>query len=77
MTWEQIAGPHAGGVSGFGSHTSTHEILTIIPVTQAEKEIASSRTLIEQRPSEDVALLSIPNGDCSGSRPGSGRKVWI
>lgn len=64
MTWEQIAELHAGGVS-FGSHTSTHEILTVIPAAQAEQEIAVSRGLIEQKLSAPCSLFSYPNGDCS------------
>jgi peptidoglycan/xylan/chitin deacetylase (PgdA/CDA1 family) len=64
MTWEQIAELQAGGVR-FGSHTSTHEILTTIPVAQAEHEITSSRTLIEQKLGERCSLFSYPNGDCS------------
>jgi len=64
MTWEQIAELHVGGVR-FGSHTSTHEILTAIPVAQAEHEITSSRALIEQKLSETCSLFSYPNGDCS------------
>lgn len=65
MTWEQIAELHAGGVK-FGSHTSTHEILTVIPVAQAEEEIAASRALIEQKLQAPCSLFSYPNGDCSG-----------
>lgn len=64
MTWEQIAELHAGGVR-FGSHTSTHEILTVIPISQAEQEIISSRTLIEQNLNAPCLLFSYPNGDCS------------
>jgi peptidoglycan/xylan/chitin deacetylase (PgdA/CDA1 family) len=64
MTWEQIAELHAGGVR-FGSHTSTHEILTVIPVAQAEQEITSSRMQIEQNLSAPCLLFSYPNGDCS------------
>jgi hypothetical protein len=64
MTWEQIAELHAGGVR-FGSHTSTHEILTVIPVAQAEQEITSSRTQIEKSLSAPCLLFSYPNGDCS------------
>src|ERR1041385_489909 len=33
MTWQQIQELHSGGVT-FGSHTSTHEILTTIPAAQ-------------------------------------------
>ena len=65
MTWEQIAELHAGGVR-FGSHTSTHEILTVIPAAQAEEEIAQSRGLIEQKLNAPCSLFSYPNGDCSG-----------
>jgi peptidoglycan/xylan/chitin deacetylase (PgdA/CDA1 family) len=64
MTWEQIAELHAGGVR-FGSHTSTHEILTVIPTAQAEEEIALSRGLIEQKLNAPCSLFSYPNGDCS------------
>ncbi|HEX4602556.1 MAG TPA: polysaccharide deacetylase family protein [Candidatus Angelobacter sp.] len=64
MTWEQIAELHAGGVR-FGSHTSTHEILTVIPVAQAEEEIAESRVLIQQKLQMPCSLFSYPNGDCS------------
>jgi peptidoglycan/xylan/chitin deacetylase (PgdA/CDA1 family) len=64
MTWEQIAELHAGGVK-FGSHTSTHEILTVIPAAQAAEEIAESRTLIEQKLQTPCSLFSYPNGDCS------------
>ena len=63
MTWEQIAELHAGGVT-FGSHTSTHEILTVVPAAQAEQEIVSSREAIQQKLGS-CYLFSYPNGDCS------------
>ncbi len=64
MTWAQITELHNGGVR-FGSHTSTHEILTTIPITQAEQEITSSRAYIEQKLNAPCSLFSYPNGDCS------------
>jgi peptidoglycan/xylan/chitin deacetylase (PgdA/CDA1 family) len=64
MTWEQIEGLHHAGVT-LGSHTRTHEILTAIPLPQAEVEIVTSRELIEQRLSAPCTLFSYPNGDCS------------
>jgi peptidoglycan/xylan/chitin deacetylase (PgdA/CDA1 family) len=64
MSWEQITELHAGGVR-FGSHTSTHEILTVIPVAQAQEEIVESRAQIEQKLQEPCSLFSYPNGDCS------------
>ena len=64
MTWEQIAQLHAGGVT-FGSHTSTHEILTMVPAAQAEQEIACSREVIQQKLGGSCHLFSYPNGDYS------------
>lgn len=64
MTWEQIAELHAHGVT-FGSHTSTHEILTTIPPVQAEQEIVSSREAIQQKLGGSCHLFSYPNGNYS------------
>lgn len=64
MTWEQIAELHAGGVT-FGSHTSTHEILTMVPTAQAEQEITCSREAIQQKLGGSCNLFSYPNGDYS------------
>jgi peptidoglycan/xylan/chitin deacetylase (PgdA/CDA1 family) len=66
MTWQQIAELRAAGVT-FGSHTSTHEILTCIPAAQAEEEIVRSRELIEQQLGAPCSLFSYPNGNCSGN----------
>jgi peptidoglycan/xylan/chitin deacetylase (PgdA/CDA1 family) len=64
MTWEQIAKLKDGGVV-FGSHTSTHEILTGIPQAQAQDEISLSRELIEGRLNAPCSIFSYPNGDFS------------
>jgi peptidoglycan/xylan/chitin deacetylase (PgdA/CDA1 family) len=64
MTWDQIRQLKDGGVV-FGSHTSTHEILTSIPLSQAEEEITSSRELIEHRLGGDCEVFAYPNGDSS------------
>jgi len=64
MTWQQIEELQSGGVT-FGSHTSTHEILTTIPVAQAEQEIVSSRALIQEKLNVPCSLFSYPNGDYS------------
>lgn len=64
MTWEQIGELHAHGVT-FGSHTSTHEILTMIPSAQAEQEIVSSREAIQQKLGGSCHLFSYPNGNYS------------
>jgi peptidoglycan/xylan/chitin deacetylase (PgdA/CDA1 family) len=64
MTWEQAKELDRNGV-GFGSHTSTHEILTAVPLAQAEEEITGSRERIEQKLGKPCLLFSYPNGDCS------------
>ena len=64
MTWEQIAELQTRGVT-FGSHTSTHEILTTVPAAQAEQEIVSSREAIQQKLGSSCELFSYPNGDYS------------
>jgi peptidoglycan/xylan/chitin deacetylase (PgdA/CDA1 family) len=64
MTWQQIEELQSGGVT-FGSHTSTHEILTTISAAEAEKEIVSSRALIQERLKVPCSLFSYPNGDYS------------
>jgi peptidoglycan/xylan/chitin deacetylase (PgdA/CDA1 family) len=64
MTWAQIAELQVGGVT-FGSHTSTHEILTTLSAADAEQEIACSREAIQQKLGGPCELFSYPNGDCS------------
>lgn len=64
MTWEQIAELRAHGVT-FGSHTSTHEILTTLPAALAEQEIVSSREAIQQRLGGSCHLFAYPNGNYS------------
>jgi peptidoglycan/xylan/chitin deacetylase (PgdA/CDA1 family) len=64
MTWEQIAELHARGVT-FGSHTSTHEILTTLPAAKAEQEIVASRKAIQQKLGGSCQLFSYPNGNYS------------
>ena len=64
MSWEQVAQLHRGGVT-FGSHTCTHEILTTIPLAEAEEEIVASREHVEEKLGAPCRFFSYPNGDCS------------
>lgn len=66
MTWEQARKLDQLGVR-FGSHTSTHEILTAVPLDQAEQEIWSSRVRIEEELAKPCELFSYPNGNCSSA----------
>jgi peptidoglycan/xylan/chitin deacetylase (PgdA/CDA1 family) len=64
MTWEQTRELDRLGVR-FGSHTSTHEILTSVPLDEAKQEISASRARIEQQLNKPCRLFSYPNGDSS------------
>jgi peptidoglycan/xylan/chitin deacetylase (PgdA/CDA1 family) len=64
MTWEQIARLQSGGVC-FGSHTTTHEILTTVPLDRAQQEISGSRRIIEEKLGTPCRLFAYPNGDFS------------
>lgn len=64
MSWEQVVQLHRGGVT-FGSHTCTHEILTTIPLAEAEVEISASCEHMEEKLGAPCQLFSYPNGDCS------------
>jgi len=64
MTWEQARQLDRLGVR-FGSHTSTHEILTSIPLDEAQREICGSRARIEEELDKGCEIFSYPNGDCS------------
>jgi peptidoglycan/xylan/chitin deacetylase (PgdA/CDA1 family) len=64
MTWEQAMELDRQGVR-LGSHSSTHEILAAIPLTQAQQEIVGSRERIERELMKPCEFFSYPNGDCS------------
>jgi peptidoglycan/xylan/chitin deacetylase (PgdA/CDA1 family) len=64
LTWKQIVQLRDEGVD-FGSHTMTHEILTAVPLAQAEHEITSSRRRMEEELGMPCTLFAYPNGDCS------------
>jgi peptidoglycan/xylan/chitin deacetylase (PgdA/CDA1 family) len=64
MTWLDVSELDSQGVR-FGSHTSTHEILTILPLEQAAEEISGSRSRIEQALGKPCEMFSYPNGDSS------------
>jgi peptidoglycan/xylan/chitin deacetylase (PgdA/CDA1 family) len=46
-----------------GSHSMTHAILTSLNESEAEREIAASRALLEERLNRSVDVFSYPNGD--------------
>lgn len=64
MSWTDVAALAAAGVT-FGSHTQSHEILPQIPPTEAQRELAESKQVIQQKLQRECLLFAYPNGDCS------------
>jgi len=63
MSWSQISELQKAAVT-FGSHTLHHEILTVLPANEAEREIRESKAAIDERVNP-CSLFSYPNGDAS------------
>jgi peptidoglycan/xylan/chitin deacetylase (PgdA/CDA1 family) len=61
LSWDEIRRMRGGGVS-FGAHTVSHPILTRLPLEAAVREIATSKTTIEEQLGEPVELFAYPNG---------------
>jgi len=61
LTWAQIRKMSENGIS-FGAHTVTHPILTRIPLSAAEREIAESKLKIEAEIKKQVYGFCYPNG---------------
>lgn len=61
MSWDDIRRLDAAGVV-FGSHSQSHPLLTQIPFDAALRELAASRTAIEQMLGKPCTLLAYPNG---------------
>jgi len=62
LDWGQVKEMHAQGIE-FGSHTLTHPMLSRLPLTEARREIAESRLVIEDRLGAPVRLFCYPRGD--------------
>jgi peptidoglycan/xylan/chitin deacetylase (PgdA/CDA1 family) len=62
LDWGQVREMHAHGIE-FGSHTLTHAMLTRVPVSDARREVAESRRLIEDRLGAPAPFFCYPRGD--------------
>lgn len=61
LTWDQVRAMTANGVE-MGSHTSTHPILTRIPIYQVQNELIKSKEKIESEIGIPVVSFAYPNG---------------
>jgi peptidoglycan/xylan/chitin deacetylase (PgdA/CDA1 family) len=62
LSWKQIAEMDRAGVK-FGSHTYTHQILTVAPSTVILSEIRESKGAIERNIWKLCELFAYPNGN--------------
>jgi peptidoglycan/xylan/chitin deacetylase (PgdA/CDA1 family) len=61
LHWQQAREMAAGGME-FGSHSSRHELLTMLRPEQVARELASSKEVLERELSSEAWTLSYPNG---------------
>lgn len=64
IDWSDVDIMAADGIS-FGSHGMNHRILTQIPLAEAQREMADSKRILEEKTSAAVPAISYPNGDCN------------
>lgn len=64
LTWPEIAGFARDPLVRFGSHTHTHEILTLCTPERQREELARSREILGERIGY-CEVLAYPNGDHS------------
>ncbi len=62
MTSDDIRLLSRDPLCGFGSHTVTHEKLTVIPLPRAEAELRDSRAALEELVARPVYELAFPHG---------------
>lgn len=61
LNWEQVAELAREGFR-FGAHSISHPVLSTVSIEQAEREVASSRSQIEERTSHRVEFFCYPYG---------------
>jgi peptidoglycan/xylan/chitin deacetylase (PgdA/CDA1 family) len=64
FSWAAVAEMAGQGVS-IGSHTNTHQIVTMIPPDEVRKEVRESKSAIEQALTDDCDIFAYPNGNWS------------
>jgi peptidoglycan/xylan/chitin deacetylase (PgdA/CDA1 family) len=62
LTWEQIEKMNASGLVTFGSHTTSHAILTRLHPPDITRELVCSKEIIESRLGMSCKFFCYPNG---------------
>jgi peptidoglycan/xylan/chitin deacetylase (PgdA/CDA1 family) len=68
LNWQQVREMHKNGIE-FGAHTTSHPILTRIPLNKARDEIFNSKTKIEKEINSPVICFAYPNGGIADFSP--------
>jgi peptidoglycan/xylan/chitin deacetylase (PgdA/CDA1 family) len=61
LNWGEIREMHQAGI-GFGSHTVTHPILSLLPEKELAKELTESKDELTQRLGTPLKAFAYPNG---------------
>jgi|SRR5579883_725934 len=61
LNWDEAREMQDGGMA-FGSHTHLHEILSKLPVSEQERELAESRRILERELRRPVETVAYPVG---------------
>lgn len=64
LSWSEIAEMDRRGVR-FGSHTRTHQILTVVEPETARQEVLGSKASLEKALGKSCEVFSYPNGNWS------------
>jgi peptidoglycan/xylan/chitin deacetylase (PgdA/CDA1 family) len=62
LSWDEVREMAGKGVT-FGSHSSSHRIMTQIPLSEVKTELIDSRKMLLQQGIKPVPVFCYPNGD--------------
>jgi peptidoglycan/xylan/chitin deacetylase (PgdA/CDA1 family) len=62
LTWNEVHEMDRAGIC-FGSHTNTHQILTVIPEHDAHMEVRRSKEILERQLEKPCTAFAYPNGN--------------
>lgn len=65
LSWEDIAGMRRSSLISFEAHTATHLKLGTLSLTDARRELAESKDVLEQKLQTPISVLCYPYGDVS------------
>jgi len=66
LNWDEVLQMSLNNIE-FGSHGSTHRIMTRLDLSEARKELAESKKTIEKRINCRISAFAYPNGDYSSN----------